>query len=114
MILLPEVLAETASAHRVDIEILVPRELSYFDDHFPGYPLLPGVVQVDWAIRFARSRSIVAGGFSALENLKFLSPILPDTRLVMSLKSDDNRLDFTYADGKRRYSSGRVVFGDQA
>src|SRR5690606_37926347 len=28
--------------------------LAVFDGHFPGYPILPGVAQLDWAVRFGR------------------------------------------------------------
>ena len=88
----------------------------YFAGHFPDMPILPGVTQVDWAVRFARQYLKLDGGFSSLENVKFLALIFPDTRLQLALKWDaqTRRLDFSYANSRRKFSTGRVVFGAAA
>ena len=90
---------------------MVP-EIAHFAGHFPGAALLPGVVQVDWAVHFARQYLPLEGVFSALENLKFLGVIVPDTKLQLSLAWDveRKRLDFSYATSDRKYSVGRIVF----
>ena len=88
----------------------------FFAGHFPDMPILPGVTQVDWAVRFARQYLKLDGGFSSLENVKFLALIFPDTRLQLALKWDaqTRRLDFSYANSRRKFSTGRVVFGASA
>jgi len=74
--------------------------------------VLPGVVQVDWAVRYARQYLALSGEFSALENIKFTGLVMPDDRLQLSLKWDAQRarLDFSYTTRHRKYSSGRIVF----
>ncbi len=113
---LPEILAERITGEdRVELDLHVPAAIEHFAGHFPGYPILPGVVQVDWAVRLARPRLPVRGAFSALEQLKFQALVLPDARLTLSLAWNPagRRLEFAYAAADRKYSSGRLVFGSE-
>jgi len=56
-----------------------------FSGHFPGFPILPGVVQVECA-RVAAER-LWGRAFSpaGVENAKFLAPVLPGDRLLARL-----------------------------
>lgn len=111
--LLPEVLGEHHAPGRVALELRVPEDLCYFDGHFPGLPILPGVVQVDWSVRLARARLPLEGEFSAARNLKFVSLVTPNTRLTLELEvnADHTQLSFAYACGGRKCSGGTLVFG---
>src|SRR5258708_638284 len=113
MRLLPEILAERAVRDRVELDLRVPPGLDYFAGHFPGIPILPGVVQIDWSIRLGCARLPVRGGFVAAEQLKFLSIIRPDARLTLFLEIDAQRerLGFRYAGKEQKYASGILVFG---
>jgi 3-hydroxymyristoyl/3-hydroxydecanoyl-(acyl carrier protein) dehydratase len=112
MRLLPEILGERREADRFELDLRVPADLAYFEGHFPGLPILPGVVQIDWSVRFARERLGLRGDFSAAENLKFLSIVRPDARLTLSLRAEtDARLTFSYFAQDKKYSSGTLVFG---
>jgi 3-hydroxymyristoyl/3-hydroxydecanoyl-(acyl carrier protein) dehydratase len=97
---------------RVVLDLYVAPSLEHFSGHFPGLSLVPGVVQIDWAIRFARQHLPLSGVFLALENVKFLAIILPGTRLQLTLAWDAGMqgLDFSFADAARKYSAGRIVF----
>ncbi len=114
--LLPEVLgvrvAENGAAQLV-LDLHVPLDLAHFPGHFPAMAILPGIVQVDWAVRFARRHLPLRGAFSALENLKFLAVVRPGARLELSLAWDGEgrQLDFSYVAAERKYSAGRIVFG---
>ena len=116
-VLYPEILdARRGENASVVLDMHVPASLAHFAGHFPEMPILPGVIQVDWAIRFARQYLVLDGAFSALENVKFLALIFPDARLQLALKWDAEarRLDFSYASSRRKFSTGRVVFGGMA
>ena len=86
--------------------------LTAFQGHFPGHPILPGVVQVDWAIRFGAEAFGPLGGFRALEHLKFLDPIRPGEPVELQLGYDpgSGRLSFQYRAGSVRKSSGVILF----
>jgi acyl-coenzyme A synthetase/AMP-(fatty) acid ligase/3-hydroxymyristoyl/3-hydroxydecanoyl-(acyl carrier protein) dehydratase len=117
--LLPEVTAVNfagGNRNHVVLDLHVTSDIAHFAGHFPGAALLPGVVQVDWAVHFARRHLPLTGSFSALETLKFLGVILPGTKLQLSLTWDAarQRLEFTYlayATPQRKYSTGRILFG---
>lgn len=114
--LFPEVTGVSAgngASPQVILDLHVMPEIVHFAGHFPGAAILPGVVQVDWAIHFARQHLPLDGTFSALESLKFLAVVRPGARLRLSLTWDAERkrLDFAYATPLRKYSAGRVVFG---
>lgn len=108
--LLPDILSESRDGDRAEIQLRVQPELTYFDGHFPGFPILPGVVQIDWAVRFARRHFHWNGAFSAMENVKFLAIVLPEAKLTLELAFSGQRLTFNYSTPERKYSSGRIVF----
>ena len=110
--MLPEILSERLGADRIQLELHVPRGLAHFEGHFPGHPILPGVVQIDWAIRLARSRFDCPGTFCAMENVRFQSVVLPGVTLslVLTLRDAGARLAFAYSSGPRKCSSGTLVF----
>jgi 3-hydroxymyristoyl/3-hydroxydecanoyl-(acyl carrier protein) dehydratase len=110
MPLLPEILAERRDGAKLDLELRVPPGLACFDGHFPGHPILPGVVQVDWSARYARERLGVRGEFTAAENLKFHAVVTPGMRLTLSLELQADRLAFRLFSPERTHSSGTLVF----
>ncbi|MCB5183733.1 hypothetical protein LG201_00755 [Methylobacillus gramineus] len=117
MQLLPEIKAITHTApDAVALSLYVQPALHYFPNHFPDFPILPGVVQLNWAVHFAREHLAMTGKFSALENIKFQSIVLPQQALELSLKwhAPQQRLEFVFALGAQKFSSGRIIFGGAA
>ena len=108
----PTVRAVRRSGARADIELYVPRSLEFFADHFPRLAILPGVVQVHWAVELAREHLGQQGSFRGLRNLKFVNPVLPDTAVTLELEQAAGELSFIYRAGEQPFSSGRVLFGD--
>lgn len=111
--LLPEILGERAAPGGVELDLRVPPDLEYFAGHFPGMPILPGVVQIDWSVRLGRARLPVRGEFAAAEQIKFLAVVRPEARLTLTLElnAEKTKMSFIYAGKERRYSSGTLVFG---
>jgi len=107
---LPSILSSRAESDRATFELSVPGDLEAFRGHFPGRPILPGVVQIDWAVRLAShewSLPTVARDFQ----VKFRNVISPGTTLSLELRLDraKHRLYFEYRVGALTMSSGRIA-----
>ncbi|VXB49083.1 AMP-binding protein [Pseudomonas sp. 8AS] len=96
------------------LELDVPPDLAHFTGHFPQTPVLPGVVQVDWAQQLARELiADLPPRFCGMEVLKFQQLVRPGDRLQLSLRFDAERgkLYFAYRNGEAACSSGRILLG---
>jgi 3-hydroxymyristoyl/3-hydroxydecanoyl-(acyl carrier protein) dehydratase len=108
---LPTVL-NRSSGPEPTFTLALAADLMAFQGHFPGNPILPGVVQVDWAIRFGTEAFGELGRFLGIENLKFQDLIQPGQplELQLDLDPDRGRLRFKYLAGAARKSSGVILF----
>nr|WP_312969486.1 AMP-binding protein [Pseudomonas sp.] len=94
------------------LELDVPLDLAHFSGHFPGTPVLPGVVQIDWAQQLARALiADLPPLFGGMEVLKFQQLVRPGDRLQLTLRFDRerNKLYFTFRNGEANCSSGRIL-----
>ncbi|MGL5815707.1 MAG: 3-hydroxyacyl-ACP dehydratase FabZ family protein [Aeromonas sp.] len=84
--------------------------LPWFSGHFPGAPLLPGVVQVHWAMHYGRQLPGLVGEFGGMSQLKFQRPLRPgqECELHLNWLADKGQLLFSYRLGDETASSGRV------
>jgi 3-hydroxymyristoyl/3-hydroxydecanoyl-(acyl carrier protein) dehydratase len=110
MILLPEITSVTESESGATYQIRVPPELEHFRGHFPGFPILPGIVQLDWAVRLGRRHFQGLGDSAAVDNFKCQALVFPAAELTLELRRDETGLNFRYFDARRTYSSGKIVF----
>ena len=108
----PIITAQKIEPLAARIDLLVPPDLDYFDGHFPGLPIVPGVVQVKWALLLARKYLDAAGAFAGIEALKFHRVMTPGARptLILELAPANSKLRFSYESARSRYSSGRLLF----
>jgi 3-hydroxymyristoyl/3-hydroxydecanoyl-(acyl carrier protein) dehydratase len=113
---LPVIVARRADGTHSELDLLVAADNPWFDGHFPGNPILPGVVQIGWAVHFACELHGFKPGLTALEQVKFKRPILPGARLTLHLKAggDGRKLRYEYRDADASYSSGTLNFGGAA
>lgn len=99
---------------RVLLELTVPADLLYFDGHFPGAPILPGVVQTDWAIAYGRAYFDLPPQFRAMHALKFQHVIQADRPVQLELLHEvaKGSLHFRYFSPAGQHASGRILFAD--
>jgi 3-hydroxymyristoyl/3-hydroxydecanoyl-(acyl carrier protein) dehydratase len=111
-ILLPETLGEHLGGDTLAIELRIPEDLVCFSGHFPGTPIVPGVVQIHWAVHYARQHLGVRLPFRHMEAIKFKELILPGQRLALALRwfAPANKLEFAFRSENREHSSGRIYF----
>jgi 3-hydroxymyristoyl/3-hydroxydecanoyl-(acyl carrier protein) dehydratase len=97
---------------RVEIDLEIVPELAYFEGHFPAAPVLPGVVQIDWAVHFGKAHLAVRGTFAGLEAIKFRRVIRPGemVRLSLEWREDRTMLVFRVHSDAGVHASGRVLF----
>lgn len=94
---------EGGEAGKVLLQLRVPRDLIWFEGHFPGFPILPGVVQLDWAAHFARRYFGFDATTAGVSGLKFQNVIRPgdEPRLELVLRRDGKGVEFVFSlDGK--------------
>ena len=107
-----EVLSEVRSETALHYELRVPPTLVHFAGHFPGLPILPGVVQIDWAIRLAAEQVPGVCALASIDQLKFKAPVPPGALLDLTLTHDASRhrVRFAYRLGRRDCTSGVIVY----
>ena len=106
----PEEWALTRRDEQLEYLLYVPPGLRWFRDHFPGNPILPGVVQIDWAIRLGAELGFDARRFSSLPRVKFTAVIVPDSVVRLSLCKVGAQLRFSYHSSTTPHSRGTVSF----
>jgi 3-hydroxymyristoyl/3-hydroxydecanoyl-(acyl carrier protein) dehydratase len=107
----PLILHEAGEGDSRTLQLRVPVGLACFPGHFPGAPVLPGVVQVGWALRLAAARWGCPARCLAMEALKFQRLLQPGDQVTLTVRLDRARgkLHFAYDQGEVACSSGRLV-----
>lgn len=88
----------------------VPADHPAFAGHFPGRPIVPGVVLLDQALRFAQALCDRHGAGWQVGNAKFLSPVGPGETLLFSLDlTPRGSVAFSVTCGERAVASGSLI-----
>ena len=92
----------------------VPKESTIFEGHFPGYALMPGVLQIEcmaqtcgWLV-IAINRFAAMPFLIAVKEAKFRSPVLPGEELEFEGKIIHEGSGFTVGEAKGR-RKGRAI-----
>lgn len=93
-----------------DYSWTVPVDHPAFPGHFPGRPIVPGVVLLDQAIRFAETLLARPGLSWQVGNAKFLSPVGPGETLTFALTPKaSGAVAFTVRAADRDVASGSLT-----
>jgi acyl-coenzyme A synthetase/AMP-(fatty) acid ligase len=94
----------------------VPLDLAHFNGHFPATPVVPGVVQIEWAMNLARRHLSADLGFHGMEALKFQRLARPGDALDLTLTWNPSRgkLYFDFRSADQPCSSGRILTASPA
>ena len=107
----PEVLEQVVVDGEWSLQLAVPPDLAYFSGHFPRAPVLPGVVQVEWALNLGQQLMNLPETFAGMEVLKFQQLVRPGDEVQLHLRFDPARgkLYFAYRNETATCSSGRIL-----
>lgn len=96
--------------HSLIAELDLQPEQSCFAGHFDGWPVLAGVVQVDWVIRLAQQQLGCEQPFLGLRSIKFQQLIRPPRRVSLSIDYDPAQglIRFSYRQEEQILSGGVV------
>jgi len=97
----------------LDCRLRVPYDMAIFRGHFPPAPIVPGVVQVGWAVELARTYGLADGPMIGIAAAKFRRVLQPgmcvDARLERG--PQPGQVHFRYTCGETMVSTGRLQFG---
>ncbi|MGY2338264.1 AMP-binding protein [Pseudomonas sp. SDO5532_S415] len=107
----PLVLEQIETEGEWSLQLAVPPDLAYFSGHFPRAPVLPGVVQVEWALSLGQQLMNLPAKFAGMEVLKFQQLVRPGDEVQLHLRFDPsrNKLYFAYRNETATCSSGRIL-----
>jgi 3-hydroxymyristoyl/3-hydroxydecanoyl-(acyl carrier protein) dehydratase len=111
---IPQIIQDKSDGDKVCIDFAIDENLPWFKGHFPGFPVLPGIVQLDWAVKIASERF----GFSATPRevlkLKFKSVIVPpkDVKLTLS-RISPLEVQFEFTSAQQQHSSGKLRYAER-
>ncbi|MEO7066677.1 MAG: hypothetical protein ABI114_07195 [Rhodanobacter sp.] len=107
-----------SAEHQLDggwkLSLRLPLDLVHFDGHFRKAPVLPGVVEVSWALTLAAPRLGTSPHCREMEAVKFQRLLRPGDQLELRLRYEDvpgaerGKLYFAYHLDGAHCSSGRL------
>lgn len=90
----------------------VPADHPAFAGHFPGTPILPGVMLLDTVLHTMAAATGIALDTCAISSVKFLSPARPGDELALEhILSASGTIRFDIVAGMRKIASGSIVPG---
>lgn len=95
----------------VHVSVGVPATLRYFDGHFPGDPIVPGVAQLGPLAESQTRRAWPElGALLSVKRLKFMQALRPDDALALTLKRAGDKVTFALHKGELECTRGTFVF----
>lgn len=109
---MPRILSGFGGDDRFSLLLEVSSELSWFEGHFPGQPVLPGIIQLHWANVIATALFELDGLPHHIKRLKFSNVIVPPRIVELVLERPAaNEVQFRIHGAGLQNSQGRLVFG---
>jgi 3-hydroxymyristoyl/3-hydroxydecanoyl-(acyl carrier protein) dehydratase len=99
--------------NQADFRVYLPENLLVFQGHFPQEPILPGVAQIHWSIKWGLQFFNIRNGFLGMEQIKFHMPAKPGDHLngFLYWNPEKSQLFFRYTLAGKVVSSGRIRIG---
>ncbi|MBI6549252.1 hydroxymyristoyl-ACP dehydratase [Xenorhabdus lircayensis] len=86
-----EIHREQPTPNEAIIQLYLDPDLDWFRGHFSIQPLLPGVAQIDWVMRYAQALLAPDWSFTSIEMVKFQLPLQPGDKLLLKIKWEEEK-----------------------
>lgn len=106
----PQFLDVEQSDDRLVAQLAVLPGLEWFRGHFPGEPVLPGIIQTHWAVQISRAAFDQVTQPQRIKRLKFKQVVVPPQELELLLLRVGDDVQFAYSSSVGQHSEGRLVF----
>ncbi len=92
------------------VTLHIPADHPSFDGHFPGMPIVPGVVLLDEALHAVMQALGSAPHVWKISSAKFLNPLGPDATVeIVYERQPSGSIQFDILDGERRIATGNLT-----
>lgn len=103
--------SQSAVENSIVLQAVVPLDLIYFKGHFSNFPLVPGVVELQWVVSKVPDllgRNIV---IERIDNLKYQQFLRPNDHVELSLTWDEikHRVKFQLKSNGEPCASGLII-----
>ena len=107
----PERLHGSSGDGWLELRLRVPENLCYLEGHFDDFPVVAGVVQLEWIHELAGELLGAPPAIARMEQIKFHQLLRPGQTFSARLDHDRKRCRVAYVlhDGETRFASGRMV-----
>nr|CAM74157.1 thioester dehydrase family protein [Magnetospirillum gryphiswaldense MSR-1] len=109
----PTLISSHAMDSGIALDLYLDPDLLWFRGHFPQLPLLPGVVQLDWALLLAGRHLGLTAQYTDRFQVKYKAGLFPGDHVTLVLRHDvaKGRLGFDYRRDGVTCSNGSLVVG---
>lgn len=91
------------------MQFTIPHDHPSLPGHFPGQPVVPGVLVLDRVLDAIEAAHGPLAGALRLPQVKFMQPLLPGQTASVTLEGEAPKWRFRVHHGERLLASGEVV-----
>lgn len=108
----PIIINRVLEGSELELLLDMSKNLDCFNGHFEGFPVVPGVALIEWAISNAKSDLLKSYIFRSMSQVKFQKFIKPNQIIKLTLNFDLESLSlrFQYRNSETIFSSGILKF----
>jgi len=103
----------SSAAPTVTANFTIPSNHAALPGHFPGNPVVPGVVVLEHVIRVLEASGVPLPQLRKLKQVKFIEPLLPDQEATVTAEVGDAALSFSVTRGGRTIAKGAFEVGTE-
>lgn len=115
----PKIINVNSLENETELDLIFSKEAEYFQGHFPEVAILPGVLQVHFAVLFSRKYFALSTNLLCIKKLRFAHIICPEENVKLRIKffKERQKVFFQYSqelnNGICNNSSGELYFGEE-